>query len=75
MPSTISRDAWRALWVDSEVVPESVLAAHPWVEDTPDRSVTELEIEYGILRDQCRPKLALCYFRNPAFVSNVADDD
>ncbi len=51
-------------------VPLSLVAAHPWLAEDPGRSVVELEILQGALREPGR-RVSFFYFREPRFTGLV----
>jgi hypothetical protein len=53
-------------------VPLSLVSAHPWLAEDPGRSVLELEILHGALRE-AGTKTSFFYFRNPRFPSMVPE--
>ena len=53
-----------------KAVPLSLVSAQPWAADDPGRSVLELEILHGALREPER-RASFFYFRNPQFPSIV----
>jgi tetratricopeptide (TPR) repeat protein len=54
-------------WVP-DALSADLLAERPWLRECPSRSVTELEVEHGVLRDPRRRQGALFYFRSPDHV-------
>jgi tetratricopeptide (TPR) repeat protein len=62
-------------WVPDSVPPE-LLEAEPWLKEQFDerKSVTELEILHGVLRNPDMSGHAYFYFRDPAYVDTVAAD-
>ncbi|MCA1660415.1 MAG: DUF4062 domain-containing protein, partial [Verrucomicrobiaceae bacterium] len=57
-------------WVPDAITPV-ITASQPWLADFADRSVTELEVVHGILKDPRQADRAFFYFRDPAFVETV----
>jgi hypothetical protein len=55
------------------VVPADLVAAHPWLAEDPGRSVTELEILHGALRDPANAAGGFFYLRDPRFPAAVPD--
>jgi nephrocystin-3 len=53
--------------------PEDAEFAHPWLQEYPSRSITELEIIHGVLRNATLAKRSFFYFRDPRFISQVAE--
>jgi len=51
----------------------SLVSAHPWLAEDPGRSVVELEILQGALREPGK-RASFFYFRNPGFPSIVAEE-
>lgn len=62
-------------WIP-EAIPPDVVEREPWLrEHVQDRrSVTELEILHGVLRNPEMADHAFFYFRDPAFVESVPED-
>jgi len=57
-------------WVPgAEVFTPDLLEEQPWLARLRDRSVTELEIIHGVLREEQMHGRAFFYFRDPAFVN------
>jgi nephrocystin-3 len=50
-------------------IPEEFVIAQPWLRQHRNKSVTELEIRYGALRNPERAGLALFYFRDPTYAA------
>jgi nephrocystin-3 len=57
----------------AEDVSDELLQAEPWLSDHPESSVTELEIQHGVLRNPSMADRALFYFRDPRFVEHLPD--
>jgi tetratricopeptide (TPR) repeat protein len=62
-------------WIP-ETIPEELLGREPWLrEQLHDRkSVTELEIIHGLLREKTMQGHAYFYFRDPGYVEHVPGD-
>ena len=58
---------------DIEVTP-SLRRKFPRLEDEQGRSVTELEIQHGVLNDPAMADHAFFYFRDPAYIETLAED-
>jgi tetratricopeptide (TPR) repeat protein len=56
-------------WVPS--LPKDLVEREPWLEEQPDRSVTELEIRHGVLRDPEMASHAYFYSRDPAYIESL----
>jgi hypothetical protein len=56
-----------------KAVPLSLVAAHPWLAEDPGRSVLELEILQGALREP-GSRAGFFYLRNPQFPSMVPEE-
>jgi len=52
---------------------DDALSKHGWVQHQTGKSVTELEVLYGVLRDPEMHARALFLFRDPAFIANVPE--
>ena len=50
--------------------------SHPWLEEHLEKSVTEMEIFYGVLRNPSMNERAFFYFRDPEYTpgNENADD-
>jgi tetratricopeptide (TPR) repeat protein len=57
-------------WVPKDI-PDDLIAKQPWLEQHRHRSVTELEIIHGVLRNAEMHQRACFYFRNPCVAANV----
>jgi tetratricopeptide (TPR) repeat protein len=57
-------------WVPQHI-PDDLLAQQPWLEQHRHRSVTELEIIHGVLRNADMHQHACFYFRDPNVVADV----
>ncbi|HEV2853538.1 MAG TPA: TIR domain-containing protein [Thermoanaerobaculia bacterium] len=55
-------------------VPLELVAAQPWLVEDPGRSVLEMEILQGALRDPERAAGSFFYFRDPRFPSHAPED-
>jgi tetratricopeptide (TPR) repeat protein len=60
-------------WVPQHI-PDNLIAQQPWLEQHRQRSVTELEIIHGVLRNAEMHQHACFYFRDPAFVAGMPDE-
>jgi len=47
----------------------------PFLKDAQDRSVTELEVLYGVLEDRKMRSRAFFYFRNPAYIEKLREEE
>lgn len=59
-------------WVP-ESFSEDILKLFPWIKHSKDKSITEIEIYYGVLNN---PEMALnsfFYFRNPDYLNNLPE--
>ncbi len=61
-------------WVP-EAIDTALVARHPWLEALAGRSVTELEMVYGVLNEPMQASGAFFYFRDPCFVDTVPPDE
>jgi len=52
-------------------IDHDVLAREPWLKDHLDRSLTEIEILHGVLRNPAQAEHALFYFRDPAYLERL----
>ena len=59
-------------WVPTEL-PERVTSKYGWIRHTTKKSITELEILYGVLNDPKMHDNSLFCFRNPAFIDSVPE--
>ncbi|MEW6386513.1 MAG: tetratricopeptide repeat protein [Thermodesulfobacteriota bacterium] len=57
-------------WVPDEI-PQELIAQEPWLKEHLHRSVTELEILHGVLRNPEMADHAFFYFRDPAYVASL----
>ncbi len=57
-------------WIPSEI-DDDVKADHPWLDALSGRSITELEILHGVLRDQSALDRSVFYFRDPAYIEQL----
>jgi hypothetical protein len=55
-------------WVPDSIRPD-LLEQEPWLSEHLDRSVTELEIIHGVLRERSMLGHAFFYLRNPAYIA------
>lgn len=60
-------------WVQQHI-PEHLVEDQPWLAPYLDRSVTELEILYGVLRDTQIDGYAFFYFRDPSYLATIAPE-
>lgn len=60
-------------WV-SDHVPDHVTTKWGWIQNHLGKSITELEILYGVLNNPAMHNHALFCFRDPAFLANVPSD-
>lgn len=61
-------------WVPDEV-PPALVDELGWLADAAGRSVTEMEILHGVLRDPAAEGHAFFYLRDPAWVSSLPEDE
>lgn len=61
-------------WIPPEL-PEDLVRQHTWLAPLQGRSVTELEMLYGVLEDAAREGDAFFYLRDPAWLDQVPDAD
>lgn len=52
-------------------IPQELVESQPWLAEHRERSLTELEILHGVLRNPEMAPRAFFYFRDPAFLSRV----
>jgi nephrocystin-3 len=57
-----------------ECLDPEVVADHLWLVEHPDKSLTELEMLHGVLRDPTSARHALFYFRDPTYGENLSRD-
>jgi tetratricopeptide (TPR) repeat protein len=60
-------------WIPEAIDPE-LIAQEPWLAEHQERSVTELEILHGVLKDPQMADKALFYFRDPAYLETLDAD-
>lgn len=60
-------------WVPTKF-PAEALTQYGWVQYQTSKSLTELEILYGVLNDPTMCDRALFYLRDPAFISQVSEE-
>jgi len=60
-------------WVPDDI-PDELIEQYPWLEQHPQRSVTELEILHGALNDPVTANRACFYFRDPTYAAQLAED-
>jgi len=53
--------------------PDELLKSHPWLEAHRGKSITELEILYGVLNDRDVPSQAFFYFRDLAYLETLSE--
>lgn len=56
-------------WVPDQI-PDDISEEHEWLRDVAGKSVTEIEIRHGVLRNPEMHSRALFYLRDPAYVSS-----
>lgn len=61
-------------WIP-ESIPEDLIEVESWLNEYNNRSVTELEILHGVLRNPEMAEHAFFYFRDPAYVESLPDND
>ncbi|HUT94571.1 MAG TPA: DUF4062 domain-containing protein [Thermoguttaceae bacterium] len=54
-------------WIPAELIDPATVAQYPWIKDHAGRSITELEIVHGVLRQPQDAAQALFYFRDPGY--------
>jgi nephrocystin-3 len=52
-------------------ISDGLIAEHPWLAESTERSVTELEILHGVLNDPAMANRASFYFRDPAYMERI----
>lgn len=57
-------------WIPKEI-PEDLKESHPWLKEHPQKSVTELEILHGVLRNPEMADRAFFYLRDPRYVDSI----
>jgi WD40 repeat protein len=60
-------------WVP-DAFPTDLLARHGWVKHHAGKSVTDLEMLYGVVAARDASRRAFFYFRNPAALDTIPDD-
>ena len=61
-------------WIPREIDAVSQ-SEYPWLDELAGRSITELEIVHGVLRDPAAHGRSVFYFRDPSYVANPGEDD
>lgn len=62
-------------WVpDEDDIPRELMDLQSWLKEHKDRSVTELEILHGVLRNPAMANRACFYFRDPEYVKKLPVD-
>ncbi len=63
-------------WISpDDDIPEDLIQQQPWLAEHRERSVTELEILHGVLRDPEMARHAFFYFRDPACARSWPDEE
>ncbi|MFC1596736.1 DUF4062 domain-containing protein [Planctomycetota bacterium] len=57
-------------WVPEEIA-EELVEQEPWLAEHREKSVTELEIIHGVLRNPEMANRAIVYFRDPAYLEQI----
>lgn len=60
-------------WVPDEI-PQALVEQEPWLAEHRARSVTELEILHGVLRNPQLAQQSFFYFRDPSFAESATPD-
>ncbi|MEK6324266.1 MAG: DUF4062 domain-containing protein [Acidobacteriota bacterium] len=60
-------------WVPDEI-PQALVEQEPWLAEHRTRSVTELEILHGVLRNPQMAQQSFFYFRDPSFAESVSPE-
>ncbi len=60
-------------WVP-ENIPAELVQRRPWLAEHRSKSVTELEIIHGVLRNPTMANRAVFYFRDPAYIERIPAD-
>lgn len=60
-------------WVP-EKVPQELIELQPWLAGHRERSITELEIVHGVLRNAAMAEHAFFYFRDPSYIDSLPED-
>jgi nephrocystin-3 len=60
-------------WVP-ENIGSDLMSTNSWIEGYRDRSVTELEILYGVLENKAMESRAFFYFRDPSYLERLPED-
>jgi Domain of unknown function (DUF4062)/NACHT domain len=61
-------------WVD-DGIPRSVIEQYEWLKEYEGKSVTELEILHGVLRNPEMAEHAFFYFRDPAYLNSFTEKE
>jgi tetratricopeptide (TPR) repeat protein len=57
-------------WVP-EAIPNDLVERQPWLRDHRERSITELEMQHGVLRQVAMQGQAFFYFRDPGYLDRL----
>lgn len=60
-------------WIP-DTLPDSLLKKDPWLAEHYGRSITELEMRYGVLHKPHDSECALFYFRDPMFLESLTEE-
>ena len=61
-------------WIDDEI-PQEVIEQYDWLNKYKGKSVTELEILHGVLRNPKMADHAFFYFRDPKYLNSIAENE
>ena len=61
-------------WVDDKI-PQAVVEQYEWLNEYKGKSVTELEILHGVLRNPKMADHAFFYFRDPSYPNSIAENE
>ncbi|KKH95927.1 hypothetical protein EO95_11555 [Methanosarcina sp. 1.H.T.1A.1] len=61
-------------WVDDKI-PQAVIEQYEWLNEYKGKSVTELEILHGVLRNPKMADHAFFYFRDPSYLNSITENE
>lgn len=63
-------------WIpENDAYTKDLLQEQPWLKDIQDKSVTELEIIHGVLRNPEMAGRAFFYFRDPKYIDTIPEEN
>ena len=58
-------------WVPKKIQPE-LLDDHPWLDEHKEKSITDLEIQHGVLENPNIKGISFFYFRDPSYINTLS---